>query len=301
MAYSTGSTILDDEYNLFASQVNTYWGQGGVSYAGYGQSTTIPSVTVGTTITATQWATLLARITSMANHQGSSITAITTPSTGDTISVLAGLTSNISTIESRRFYAAASGTDSTTTNNTTSSWGTSATITKTITFASVAQAAYYFNAGGMIRISLSRSGGTARAKNTAWSNLLTACGTLVWTGESSTKTIAGTTYAGLTKIGGSGSTTVFSNTGVRAMSSTNTERFRQFDATYLYTSNYVTISTQWSGIILTLNISLFDVDTDPETVDGTLSLSTTIRPPSTTYLSNTWGTPTANTPSWSVS
>ena len=300
MAYSTGSTILDDDYNGFATSVNTIWGAGSGS-SGYGQATTVSAVAPGNTITATQWTTLLARISSAANHQGSSITAITNPSVGNTISVLTALSGNITTITNNKLNAAASGADSTTTNSTTSAWGTSASITKTITFSSATAARYFFNAGGMIRLSLSRSGGTSQPKNTAWTNLLNAVGTLVWTGYATSKTIAGTTYAGLTKIGGSGSTSTFSNVGVLEMASGSTLRFRQFDATYLYTANYASVSCAWSGTVFTMSVVLTDADTDPQNVDGTLSLTTTIRPPSTTYLTNTWGTPAANTPTWSVS
>jgi len=299
MAYSTGSTILDDDYNGFATNVNSVWGSGSGN-SGYGQSNTVSAVAAGNTITATQWTTLLSRISSSASHQGTSITAISNPSVGNTISVFGALSSNITAITNGRLNASASGADSTTTNNTTSAWGGSASITKTITFSSSTAARYFFNAGGMIRISLSRSGGTSQPKNTAWTNLLNAVGTLVWTGYATSKTIAGTTYAGLTKIGGSGSTSTFSNVGVLEMGSGSTLRFRQFDATYLYTANYASVSCAWSGTVFTMAIVLTDADTDPQNVDGTLSLSTTIRPPSTTYLSNTWGTPTANTPSWSL-
>ena len=301
MAYSTGSTILDDDYNGFATNVNTIWGAGSGS-SGYGQATTVSAVAPGNTITATQWTTLLARISSAANHQGSSITAITNPSVGNTISVLTALSGNITTITNNKLNAAANGADLTTngTTSTTSAWGVSATTSKTITFASSTAARYFFNAGGMIRISFARSGGTAQPKNTAWTNLLNAVGTIVWTGYATNKTIAGTTFAGITKIGGSGSTSVFNNTGILEMSSVNTERFKQLDATYLYTSNFVSVSTQWSGTVFTMNVTLSDVDTDPETVDGTLTMTTVIRPPSTTYLTNTWGTPTQNAATWSL-
>lgn len=300
MAYSTGSTILDDDYNGFATEVNWIWGStSAVDTQGYGQPTTVSPVAAGNTVTATQWTTLLARISSSASHQGTSITAIANPSVGNTISVFSALSGNITNIINGRLNASASGADSTTTNSTTSAWGGSASITKTITFSSSNAAKYFFNAGGMIRISLSRSGGTAQPKNTAWTNLLNAVGTLVWTGYATSKTIAGTSYAGLTKIGGSGSTTTFSNVGVREMGA-STLRFRQFDATYLYTANYVDVSCAWSGTVFTMAIVLTDADTDPQNVDGTLSLSTTIRPPSTTYLSSTWGTPAANTPTWTL-
>ena len=55
------------------------YGVPGSRDSGYGQTNTVSSVSADTTITATQWTTLLARITSAATHQGSSITSISSP------------------------------------------------------------------------------------------------------------------------------------------------------------------------------------------------------------------------------
>ena len=65
MAYTSGDTILDDHYNDFATSVNAIWGSGSGD-RGYGQTNTVSSVSAGSTITASQWSTLLARITSAA-------------------------------------------------------------------------------------------------------------------------------------------------------------------------------------------------------------------------------------------
>ena len=101
MAYTSGDTILDDHYNDFATSVNAIWGTGSGD-SGYGQGTTVSSVTTSTTITATQWTTLLARISSAASHQSSSITAISNPSAGNTISAFTALSTNIATITTNR-------------------------------------------------------------------------------------------------------------------------------------------------------------------------------------------------------
>jgi hypothetical protein len=63
MAYTSGDTILDDHYNDFATSVNAIWGTG-TGDSGYGESSTVSAVSAGATITATQWTTLLARISS---------------------------------------------------------------------------------------------------------------------------------------------------------------------------------------------------------------------------------------------
>ena len=54
MTYSSGSTILEGDYNTFATDVNTIWGTGSGG-DGYGQTNTVAAVSQGATITATQW------------------------------------------------------------------------------------------------------------------------------------------------------------------------------------------------------------------------------------------------------
>ena len=104
MAYATGDTILDTHYNDFATSVNALWGTG-TGDRGYGESTTVSTVSDGTTITAAQWTTLLARITSMASHQGSSITSISNPSAGDTIEAYTALSTKIGTIAYKIYFS----------------------------------------------------------------------------------------------------------------------------------------------------------------------------------------------------
>ena len=53
MAYTTGDTILDDHYNGFVASINSIWGSGSGA-AGYGQTSTLSTVSAGSTITATQ-------------------------------------------------------------------------------------------------------------------------------------------------------------------------------------------------------------------------------------------------------
>ena len=325
MAYSTGSTIIDDDYNIFATgnaagtgdnntaNINTVWGTG-TGDKGYGQSSTISAVSAGSTITATQWATLIARMNSLASHQNTTITSIATPGSGDTISAYAALSSNITSLFNNRLNAAANGSDLTTngTTTTTSSWDVRATTTKTITFSSSTTLRYFFNAGGHIRMSFSRTGGTVSDKNTSWTNLLTNCGTIVVCGSATSKTIAGTTLTGTTRVGGSGTiTTLATGTGAQNYTGTPLAIFKQFGTGYLYEANFVNINASISGSTLSFAVTLEDAAADEvapaagtgdtlDIVNGTLTMTTVIRPPSTTYLTSTWGTPTQNAATWTL-
>ena len=314
MTYSAGNTIIDDDYNIFATgnaagsgdnnvaNINTVWGSG-TGDKGYGQSSTLAAVSAGNTVQATSWANLIARNTSLANHQGSSITAITQPTAGNTIAAYTALSTNITTTFNNRNNAAGSGSDSTVNSVSTSGWNNSSTLSKTFTFSSENAKRFFFNAGGMIRLSWSRSGGTSSTQNTTWSNLLTAAGTLVLTGAAASKSIAGTSYTGLTKIGGSGSpTTLVTTEGAYALNGTPSLNFKQVPSAP-YGANEIEVSYSTSATVITIYTDLSDDYAppdpgSPDNVDGTLTQVSTIRYPSTTYLSNTWGTVTQNSPSW---
>ena len=305
MTYSSGSTILEGDYNNFATDVNTIWGTGSVG-DGYGQTNTIAAVSQGATITATQWATLLTRISSAATHQGTSITTITNPTAGNTIEAYAALSANITAIQSGKNNASASGSDTSAATTTTSTWTSSATTSKTITFPSADQLRYFFNAGGMIRMSFSRSGGTTSDQNTSWTNLLSNTGTIVLTGQGSpgeNKTIASTAYTGTTKIGGAGTPTILlTGTGAYSLTGSAVAIFKQIGTTYNYTTNFINIDASISGNVITFAVTLSDLATPGvDSIDGTLTMTTVIRDPSSGTLADTWGTPTQNSASWSLS
>jgi len=317
MTYSAGNTILDDDYNIFATgnaagtgdqsvaNINSIIGVGGQEF-GYGQGTEVPPVTAGTNITATSWTTLLTRNATLASHQGTSITSITNPSAGNTIEAYAALQANITATFNGKMNAAASGSDASVSSVTTTSWNTSSVLTKTFTFASRNQLRYFFNAGGLIRLSWSRTGGTASSQNTAWSDTLTAAGTIVISGIGASKTIAGVAYTGITKIGGSGTTrTLLTGTGVMSPIASSEQLLYDQIPPSGYGDNEIQVygSIPVNGTVLTLKTDLSDDYTppdpgSPDLVDGTLTQVSTIRPPSTTHLTASWGTVTQNSPSW---
>ena len=325
MAYSQGSVILDDDYNIFATgnaagtgdndtaNINTVLGAG-TGDKGYGQSNTVRAVSSGSTITATQWATLLSRMTSLGAHQGTSITAISNPNAGDTIEAYAALSANITSIFNNRNNADANGTDITTngTTTTSSTWDVRAVTTKTVTFADADSLRYFFNAGGMIRMSFSLTGGSD-AKSQEWADLLSQTGTIVVTGAAASKTIAAVAYTGTTKIGGAGTPdTLATGTGALDYTGTPVAIFKQFADSAPYTANYINITGAVSGAVLSFVVTLEDAAADTiapaagtgddlDVVDGTLTMTTVVRPPSTANLNaNTWGTPTMNAASWTL-
>ena len=311
MTYSAGGLIQAVDYNTFAqggaspdnnvANLNTIWGTGTLD-KGWGQSSPISTVAAAATVTATQWATLFSRFTTIASQTNTSVTAITNPVAGETIAVKSNFAANLESCFGNRNNAVGVGTTITASGvaTFTTSWSVALVATQTITFADANSARYFFNAGGRITWSGARTGGSATAGNTAWSNLLTACGTVNITTGTSSQTIAGTTYTGTTKIGGSGSpVTYLTGVGFYDLTTSDQEVFKQLGATYLYTTNFVSINIKanaaaGSATVVTLTVRFDDATSayePPNTIDGTLTSTVTAVAPSTTFLSNTWGTP----------
>lgn len=306
MAYTSGDTILDNHYNDFATSVNAIWGTG-TSVRGYGQSSTVSSVSAGSTITATQWSTLLDRIRSISDHQGNdasiTIDTVTNPSAGNTISAYTTLSTDIGTIDTSAAAAANAagfGTAITDTAALATSLTGTITQTNTITFASADAMRYGFNAGGKIEVSWSLSGGTADDKYNNWVALATACGTY--------RIFANTSG----KSGGSGTPTInLTNEGFYDMGTGVVASFQQYEDTAPYTASYIQLNTSLnaapgSATVMTLSSYWVDGAADQtsynkniynvlDQVDGTKTTTFSWYPPATTYLTATWGTPTWST------
>jgi hypothetical protein len=292
MAYTTGDTILDNHYNDFATSVNAIWGTGSGD-SGYGQGTTVSSVSAGTTITAAQWTTLLARISSAASHQSSSITAISNPSAGNTISAFTALSTNISTITTNKLNVHARQAAVSTNRDNTSTFTGTLTFTNKWAWGSVNQARYFFNAGGRLSIGGSQSGHGADSKGNEWANLLTAAGTYYVYAQTAGKS------------GGSGTptTNLTTTAGYHDLTSSYLSVFKQFEDTGPYTASYVEwqLRTQDSGASVEANCLWVDAAADDvsynksiynvqDQVEGTHRMTYGYEKHNVTYVSDAGGT-----------
>ena len=119
-------------------------------------------------------------------------------------------------------------------------------------------------------------------------------------------TIASTAYNGITKIGGSGTSTLGTNTGYYALTTSNAQVFSQTATTgpagYLSTfisvnvkSNGTQGSNGDSGSVITI-YTLWDEVPNGLTVSTGSAVTVTLAPPATTYLPQgaSWGTPTVS-------
>ena len=315
MTYSSGSLIQATDYNGFVSttagaNVNATWN------STYGQSA-LATVSGGSTVSATQWATLNTTVASMANHQGTSITSRSGPTAGSTISIQSALNTDITNCYTNRFNAYASGAQYT--GYTGTSYVTAAvvghrnttwtiTFTDTITFANATAATSFFGAGGLVKIQFNKSS-TGHSADATWNSFVTSvCGAVYFSADATTKTIASTSYAGTKVIGGSGTpTTLATGTGFNQLTSSATTIYKQFNTQYVYTGDYVQIDASYASSVLTLTTYWFSparnvAGTTNEISGGTATSGisfgsspatvVTYFPPETTYLTSSWGTPT---------
>jgi hypothetical protein len=308
MTYSSGGLIQATDYNTFVTA-----GTNSVNAIGnaYGQ-TVVAAVTATGTVTATQWANLVNKISSYGTHTNTTITSRTAPVTGNIIGILANVQTDLNNVYTNRYNAYALGTQYTawtgTNSKTTATSGTPWTITftNTVTFANSASATNFFNAGGLVKIDVAKTS-TGATGDPEWNDLAsTLCGDIYISGLATSHTIAGTAYTGTTKIGGTGTpNTLSTGTGWDALvaGAAGTIVYKQFADTAPYTANFIqhTIAKNAGSTALTITTLWSASDGDPITggtaptgaTPGTAPCTiVTYFPPEITNLTNTWGTPT---------
>lgn len=290
MAYTSGDNILDNHYNDFGTSVNALWGTGSGD-RGYGESTTVAAVDTNTTVQASQWTTVLSRISSIASHQSSSITAITNPSAGDNIAAFTALSGNIATIDTNRLNVHARQSVSNTNRDNTNTFTGTLTFTHKWAWGSTNQARYFFNAGGRLSISGSQTGHGSDSKGNEWANLLSQAGTYFVNAQTSGKS------------GGSGSAnTNNTNLGYHDLTSSYQTAFKQFEDTGPYTANFVQwqLRTQDSGASVETSCTWVDAAADStgwnksiynvqDQVEGTHRMTFGFEKHDTTYVGDNGG------------
>jgi hypothetical protein len=277
MAYQAGDTIEASTYNTFVNSssspfgYNHFAGTGSGSY-GLGQ-THIPTVSANAgNITASQWNTLFTSMDNIASHTNDTLTSRTQVSAGDTIAIKAAVEADLATLaasvaggcvnitaisESAELQSSVSSTR----------WNGSHTVEQSITFASNNDLRHFFNAGGKMRMKLTRNGNggsSATSKDSSVDEMITGMGNFdlgaqVSTRSGSTETL---TTNGLTNGVadlGTGYTTLMLLT---QDSGTYTSMKLQVDAK-TDTGDYDTAT------VVTMKLTLTDVDgTDGQYTSG---------------------------------
>jgi hypothetical protein len=250
------------------------------------------------------------------------ITSRTAPVTGNVVAILANVATDITSVTVNRGNATSSGTQygvfsGTTSQTAATGAGTTAwtiTWTHTVTFPSADQARYFWNAGGLVRLQYGKTS-TGTDNDPDWNTFVAKCGSIYISGRvnSAAQTIAGVSYTGTTRIGGTGGTqtTLATTTGWYNLTGTPATVFQLNDDLNPYAGNEIkTTATATSSTVLTLVTTWFnpavnlpgqtnnisggtDTPSPNTTIVGTApTVLVTYLPPSTAQgLSASWGTP----------
>ena len=191
---AVNSVIVQADYNSIRNKVVAVLGNGSGN-SGYGQQARIVStaVTEGTKVTINEWANLRFDIINAYKHINGSNPTTAVVSEGNTIRYTSSFTPDTGTLDvpqkqyddwanditNTRFTIAPSesGTTAVTTSSKTTAWVSQCECVIQFYWSNANDARYWFNSGGRIRISASRSGGVGTAQNTSWTSLLSAAGT----------------------------------------------------------------------------------------------------------------------------
>lgn len=271
MSYSQGGLIEATDYNGFVASVNAIWGSGSGN-AGYGQTTTVSTVAASNTVTASQWATLIARIDSMRQHQSGATSGLTQPTTGDTIEYLATMSTQIGNITTNRLDRNVGTTQLSTANASGSTgWTSNAVRECKFTWSSANAMRYFFNAGGTISANTISSSFSGNTKSSNWDSIAnsvssTVTNSIFWNNLSTSNyTLTSGTGSGADY----GSNVLYLQARLNAAAGSSTE------------------------LIIRAYFVDGAADGFDDTVSGTARVDAAANGAATTYLSNTWGTPTA--------
>ena len=309
MTYTAGSTIVAADYNGFVANnaganINNVWGPGSGD-SGWGQ-TTLGTASAGSLVTATQWASLVNTLSSMGAQTNTTLTSRTAPTAGTTISILSNLNTDLTNVTTNRGNAAAVGTQYTTGGSAaatgeTSQFGWTLTFTHSMTFASAAAARYFFNAGGIVKMAYTKTS-TGLTNDAEWNAFVAQIGTLNLTGRvnNAAQTIAGTSYTGTTRLGGSGGTqtTLTTTTGFYQLTpgGAAVTLMQINNGSAPYTSEYIatTCALNAGSTVLSFVTTWYQPQGSGTNTSISAGATTALSyfPPSTSYLTNTWGTPT---------
>ena len=319
MTYSVGGKVQAVDYNTFANTpititnafvaqsnsiiaINTVWGNSNIPGYGYGQPN-IANVAIGGKITSSEWTNLVNILNKATKHQTGSNSAISSDTTeiGDKVAVLnsspLSLVNAVNNLQGNAFNAFTQGTTTTYTTTNTNGWRDLLTFSTRITYANADAAKYFFNAGGQIGLSYTHSSNTSGI-NPLIANICSSVGT-IWISAPSganTATLAGTTYRGVSKRGGSGNlTAINSNCGYYGLTVTPVQIVYQASQVsflrLIYSGTNLTISASSDGSALTITSTIDEIfGAESYLVDTGTTLTVSVRSPETTNLANTWGT-----------
>lgn len=207
MGYEAGDVITAAQYNIFVNNSSAPFGYNHFAGTGSGEyglgQTEIATVAGGndsaTTITASQFNTLLTAIDTIANHTNDSMTARTSVTAGDEIEIKSNLEADLATLAASVAAGSPNATALTessalqTVTTSSEGWDSSATQEVSVTFANANTMRHFFNAGGKVRITVGTSQTSTSPKDQAYIDLGTALGNIDIASQATTRSGSGET------------------------------------------------------------------------------------------------------------
>lgn len=183
--------IKEAEYNNIRNKLVSVLSTGSGTL-GYGQSVVSSAVAVGNKVTINEWAALRNDIINAYVHQNGTNPTTVTVADGNTIrySVVDAPVTTYDTladnIVTNRFLVAPSQSATNVPSSPSSTswpgayganWTSRIACTISVYWSNANQARWFFNSGGQVRITSSRSGGSTTTQNTQWTSILSTAGT----------------------------------------------------------------------------------------------------------------------------
>lgn len=311
MSYAQLNLIEAQDYNDIlgvntstnTSTIHAVWAWGNGS-RGYGQ-TPLSNVAVGTTVTATQWASLVNTINSANLHIRNTSSGLTANTAGQIIGFSGGLPVAITRLNQDRLLFATNSAVIANQNSLAAygAWSvatTSATQTRafgaTVTFASPDRARFFFNAGGRLKFNCSAVNNLgANSRSEAVVSLFTFLGGVA--------TFGANTNGGRTGTGGTLGTNdtakgywnaTTGNITLVSVTSTTTN-YTTDTASITYTTNGTVGSHNDNGTVLSFYAVINSTSggnaggSFDDSINITPTVTVDVSYPETTNLSNTWG------------
>ena len=210
MAYTTGDTILDDEYNNFVNASSSPFGinfiQGtGTGNVGLGQ-TELATVGAGDTVTAAQWNSLFTAMDNVANHTNDSLSSTAARTAGDPIAVVSALAADLLSLENEVKGGSTSATAVSEGSEDASIvasavFDTSHIVEQRFDFQGGDEARFFFNAGGTIRVKITNGATNSTGKDTSVGNCISALGNFDLRATTNTRSGSGETLGGDQNLG----------------------------------------------------------------------------------------------------
>lgn len=171
------------DYNTLKNKAEKLLGAGTGTF-GYGQTVQSNSVFAGNTILASHWDNLRNDVLSIKIHQDGVTPTIRDIAVGDVIDDTSAdpkiqYANLLDIAESNKFQLAPeqSQFSAISTKTFSSAWSSAAELTLSASFSDATEARFFFNSGGKIQITTSRTGGSATSQNASWTSTLDTVGT----------------------------------------------------------------------------------------------------------------------------